>query len=436
MPIKLFLFIKRKCVIILNIGELKNMGKRFLNTKTKEVYLEENMGNKCNEILNKYLPYQKVLIVTSEQFKKENLNYYNEFLKSLKTANLEYVFESKISINKHSTANLLKKVDEDIACIIAVGNGALIELIKIVAYIKEIPYIIVPVKQFEPQFFTTVAKMKVDGIMKFYRVNSPLAVLVEKELLLKQKRADIIYTFSRIMSVSMQLLDEFLIGICKQQTLPSKHYSALKNILYDTLSLKNELYNYSESAIVTLINNGLKMGLILQSYNLYNIDAARLSTTASFKLDSNHKIPFFYYQMIESLFLVELYESFILNLKLNNFFTANVKERLKISGSLFSEKLVKTNIIKNMENCELLKLNCYQLKEYETEILKEIRGTKELLKEAYTMLKRMNLAFSYYVEKALDIDTVKKSICLAPDLSCTDNFLKIMFQFGVLDYQF
>ena len=89
-----------------------------------------------------------------------------------------------------------------------------------------------------------------------------------------------------------------------------------------------------------------------------------------------------------------------------------------------------------MQKCELLKLNCYKLKEYESEILKEIRDTKELLQEAYTMLKRMNMAFSYYVEKTLDIDTLKKSICLAPDLSSTDNFLKVIFQFVVLDYPF
>ena len=310
------------------------MGKRFLNTKTKEVFLENNVGNKCNEVLQKYIPYQKILIVTTEQFKKENKNYYSNFLDSLKTANIEYTFEGKVGINKRSTANLLKEIQEDIACIVAIGNGALIELVKIVSYIKEIPYILVSTKQFEPQYFTTLARMKVDGIMKFYHVNSPLAVLIEKELMLKQKRIDIIYTFSRMMGVSMQLLDEFLVGVCKQQTLLTKHYNALKNILYDTILLKNELYNYSESAILTLINNGLKMGLILQSFNLYNIDAARLCTTASFKLDKNHKIPFFYYQMVESLFLVELYESFILNLRLNIFFTANIKEHLKKSGSL------------------------------------------------------------------------------------------------------
>jgi len=411
------------------------MGKRFLNTKTKEVFLEDNIGEKCNQILQKYIPYQKILIVTTEKFKKQNINYYNDFLKSIKTANVEYVFEGKISINKHSASSLLKKVQEDIACIVVIGSGAIIELIKIVGYIKEIPYILVPTKQFEPQYLTSLAKMKVEGVFKFYYVNPPLAVLLEKGLLLKQKRVDIIYTFSRMMSVSMQLLDEFLVGVCKQKTLLSKHYGALKNILYDTLSLKNELYNYSEYAILILLNNALKMGLILQSFNLYNTDAARLCTTASFKLNNEHNIPFFYYQMVESLFLVELYESFILNLKLNNFFAVNIKERLKISGNLFSEKLVKNNLIKNMQNCEFLKLNCYQLKEYEKEILKEIRSTKELLKEAYTMLKRMNLAFSYYVEKTIDIDTIKKSICLAPDLSCGDNFLKIIFQFGVLDYQ-
>jgi len=48
----------------------------------------------------------------------------------------------------------------------------------------------------------------------------------------------------------------------------------------------------------------------------------------------------------------------------------------------------------------------------------------------------MNLPLSYYAEKTTNTDDIKKAICLAPDLSASDNFLKVMCQFGVLDYGF
>jgi hypothetical protein len=76
------------------------------------------------------------------------------------------------------------------------------------------------------------------------------------------------------------------------------------------------------------------------------------------------------------------------------------------------------------------------MKEYEDEIIKELNEVRQILKSAYTVLKRMNLPLSYYVEKTLNIDDIKLSICLAPDLTKTDNFLKIMCRFGVLDYAF
>lgn len=411
------------------------MGERFLNNKTKEVFLGENAVEKINEVCSAYLPYQKVLVITNATFKVENEVYYEGLLRGLKMPNVEYVFTKKVNVNKASTTQLLKAVTEEVACILVIGNNELIDLVKIVAYIKNIPYIILPSVKMEPQYLCKIANITVDGLVKFYKVNAPLAVVVEQALLLKQKKLIILDMFCSITTLATFLLDEFLVGASKVNTMFSKHYEALKTVICDTLKLNETLYNYKPSAIITLIQNAFKAGLILQNLNCMNIDSATL-TAHTLKKVNDPKLKLSYYKMINSLFLVNVYESFILNLKANNYLCVNIKNRIKIGEATFQTTSIKKTVIESLKKQENLTLCAYHIKEFEEEMLEEIKNTKQILLKAYTVFKRMNLSLSYYIEKTLNTENYKKAICLAPDLSTTNNFLKVICQFGVLDYNF
>ena len=412
------------------------MGKRFLNTKTKEIFLGENATEKISEVLNKFLPYQKVLIVTGTNFTKKQKNYYKKVLKKLKNPHFEYIFSKKVDVNKKEAINLLKKADEDIAAILVIGSTKLINLVKVISYIKEIPYVILPTQKIEPQYLCKSAEVEVNGVTKFYKVNAPLAIVAEKDLLLKAKRSFVLDTFCEIINVTTLMLDEFLMGVCCCQTIAPPHFSTLKNIIKSTLNLNEKLYNYTPDAIIALMNNSLKIGVVLQSLNSKNIDSSTLCSLALLKLDKESKMHAPHYKIISSLFLLNIYESFIVNLKANNYLLTNIKERLKVASQIFDETVIKSNLINNVKTAENLKMCVYQIKEYETEMLEEILVAKKVMLKAYTIFKRMNLRLSFYVEKSLKPHDIKKAVCLAPDLSTSDNFLKVICRFGVLDYNF
>ena len=85
MQTKLFKLKASSRAILFTSGVIRNMGRRFLNVKTKEIFLGDNAGKKINEVLEKYLPYQKVLIVTTSKLKKNEEKCYENLLKSIKT---------------------------------------------------------------------------------------------------------------------------------------------------------------------------------------------------------------------------------------------------------------------------------------------------------------------------------------------------------------
>jgi glycerol dehydrogenase-like iron-containing ADH family enzyme len=423
-------------LLFLHSGVKNNMGKRFLNTKTKEIFLGENAPEKISELLNKFLPYQKVIIITEANFTKKYENYYKNALKQLKNPHFEYIFTKKIDVNKKEAINLLKEVSEDVAVILVIGSTKLINLVKVISYIKEIPYIILPTQKIEPNYLCKSAEVEVNGVTKFYKVNAPLAIVAEKDLLLKAKRGFVLDTFCEIINATTLMLDEFLCGVCCSKTLSPPHFNALKKIIKNTLNLGEKLYNYTPEAIIALMNNSLKIGLVLQSFNSKNIDSSTLCSMALLKLDKQSKMHASHYKIISSLFLYNIYESFIINLKSNNYLLANIKERLKVAGQFFDETVIKTNLINNVKTAENFKMNVYQIKEYEKEMLQEILLAKKVVLKAYTIFKRMNLRLSFYIEKSLKPYDIKKAVCLAPDLSTSDNFLKVICRFGVLDYNF
>ena len=424
-------------VCFLHLGVKKNMGKRFLNAKTKEVFLGDNAAEKISEVLNKYLPYQKVLIVTGASFTKKQQKNYENVLKQLKNPHFVYIFSKKVDVNKKEAINLLKQVSEDVAGILVIGSTKLINLVKVISFIKEIPYLIFPTKKIEPQYLCKSAAVEVDGVTKFYKVNAPLALVAEKELFLKTKKSFVLDTFCEIVGTTSLMLDEFLVGACSSLTIVPTHFNALKKIIKNTLNLNEKLYNYDRDAIINLMNNALSMGLVLQSLNSKNIDSATLSSIALSKLDLGGKMHTSHYKIISSLFLFNIYESFIANLKANNYLLVNIKERLKVANEVFvNNTSLKANLINNLNTSESLKMCIYQIKEYEGDMIKEIESAKKIMLKAYTIFKRMNLHLSFYIEKNLKPTDIKKAVCLAPDLSTSDNFLKVICRFGVLDYNF
>ncbi|MDD4211207.1 MAG: iron-containing alcohol dehydrogenase [Clostridia bacterium] len=413
------------------------MGRRFLNVKTKEIFLGDNAGKKINEVLEKYLPYQKVLIVTTSKLKKNEEKCYENLLKSIKNPNFEYIFSKKIDVNKNEAINLLKNVSEDVACILAIGSTKLINLVKVISFIKSIPYIIYPTVKIEPQYLCRTSEVEVDGVTKFYKVNPPLAIIAEKSLLLKTKKTFILDTFCQIVGLTSFLLDEFLIGACQAKTIFLHHFEAIKNLIINTINLDEKLYNYKPEAIIKLMNNALKAGIILQSLNCKNIDSATLNSLALSQINNDSKIHPAYYKVISSLFLFNIYESFIVNLKENNYLLVDIKNRLKVSAQVFyGSSSLKVNLINNIKQDENLKMCVYHIKEFEDEMLSEIAEAKKIMLKAYTIFKRMNLKLSFYIEKSLNSKNIKKAICLSPDISTSDNFLKILCRFGVLDYNF
>jgi|GEM_PF-3959787 hypothetical protein len=412
------------------------MGKRFLNNKTKEVFLGDNSQDKINDILQNYLPYQKVLIVTSASFIKENNTYYNNLLHSIKSTNTEYIYNEEVQVNKQQISMLLKNTSEDVACIIVLGNYNLINLVKVVSYIKSIAYIVTPTTSFDPYYLCNFAKVEVEDVVKFYKTNPPLAVILEKQLVLNMKKTQVLDCFCGLVTVANLILDEYLVNVCNAKTLFSSHFSAIKSLMNNTLKLDNLLYNYKNSAVLSLVNNSLKVGLILQDLNSKNIDSATLSAEAIKTINQNKTMPLSYYKVINSLFLTNLYKSFIKNLKASNYSFINIKNRINTANKYYYSKSLKTNLLQNINSINNLKLSVYNIKEYQCEMLEEINNINNIMLKAYTIFKRMNLQLSFYIENSLNTNNIKKAICLAPDLSTSNNFLKIMSGFGVLDYNF
>ena len=96
----------------------------------------------------------------------------------------------------------------------------------------------------------------------------------------------------------------FLIGACQAKTIFLHHFEAIKNLIINTINLDEKLYNYKPEAIIKLMNNALKAGIILQSLNCKNIDSATLNSLALSQINNDSKIHPAYYKVISSLFFV------------------------------------------------------------------------------------------------------------------------------------
>jgi|LGVF01.2.fsa_nt_gb hypothetical protein len=410
------------------------MAERFLNKKTKKVFLGSNTIFKLKHILDEIIPYQKVMFVVKKRFLKENKNYFDNLLKACNRACCEYIFEED-ECNKNSITKLLEEINEDVACVVALGDNSLISSVKVVSFISKIPYVIMPTVSVYPDFLLNIAKVNNSGINKVYKVNFPLAVLVDKDVILKQNNTGHINSYCQIVSLCFGVLDSKLTRICHSNTAQSEHYKKLNLLVEKTINLNENLYNYNTKALLELNKNAINIGIILTKFG-YNLLSSDYQMAKAFRLTGDSKLGICYYKVISGMFLLNVFESFINNIKNNNYMSVNLNKRLQILSGVMSVKQINNNLLDTLEEALKKSFNAYHIKEYKVEMLEEIKTTKTTLEKAYKVLKRMNLGLSFYAINNLDTEVVKKAICLAPDLCNSNNFLKIIRNFGVLDYNF
>lgn len=408
------------------------MAKRFLNTKTLEIVFEENSGLKLIQILKKYMPYQTILVVKDKNISKINNRYYTTLVSQFRQPIIECSL-SKKQEKKEQIKQILTLIGDEVAGILVFGDNFLFDAVKMASSIKKICYIIMPTSVENFDCLLKTVSYATDKLDKFYKVVPPLALIVENDFILKGDKQSLLSSFASIASCQFFILDYYLTNVMQSKTLKSKDILKLEKLVLNTVSLDENLYNFKKKGKIQLIKNVIKCGLILQKFNQSFVDASTICAQTS-KIIKNEKLKTPYLKLINSLFLANVYQSFVKDVTANNYNAVNISGTLKLFEKLKIEQAynLKIEAFSSYNN----KILYYKVEEFRSEILTQITQTNIVLEKAFKVFKRMSIELSYYLENVLDIESIKNCIYMAPHLTDNNNFLKLIKNFGVLNNNF
>lgn len=393
------------------------MANKFLNKKILKTCLCKDLNIKLEEVLKTYVNHQKTVVVTSKNFYRKNLNYYNDLLKSFNGEVVE-VFLSN-NDTRYNIKKILRNIDIATASVVAICEDKFFNSIKIASFIKKIPYILCPTKVTSLNFMLSRAYVNNNGYKKPYLVNPPLAVLIDNGVVTKNKQS-LISSFADLVSYQFYLLDNYLNNLLNGKTLQNSSLLKLQQIINQTLILEEKLYNFENLAVNALIKNIVKAGLIVEAQNLF-IDATSLFASAV-KALPNTPLKTTHYKLISSLFLINIYSSFISNIKPANYKGAYL-EGVNPNQALSYN----SNGIEN-------KLLYYKINEYKKEITSIINSTKINLNKGFTIFKRMSLPLSFVIEQLIEPKQIKKAIALSPYVHANTSLINYINNFGILNF--
>ena len=229
------------------------MAERFLESKTKEVFVGKNAYTKVGTILQKTLPNQTVFLVTDKRFLNSNLEYYNTLLKTIKQPIKEHSL-SKNTTQKIQIKNLIKQISEEVGALVFIGHSAFFDAVKIACSIKSISLILMPTQPLNFSYLLSRAESEIQQKFNICNTVAPMAVFVDTFFLNRLKKSYIISLFSSIACLQFFILDCTLTNFVRGKTIKNQKLEKLQNLVNKTLEFNEDLYNFDKKIIIDFLD--------------------------------------------------------------------------------------------------------------------------------------------------------------------------------------
>ncbi len=413
------------------------MAERFLIENTKKVVFKKEGIKALSDILKSYAAGEKVLVISSNVYLKENLI---ELENQFKISNNEFEYLMQENLNSINNLSLIKKISkqigEDVGLIVAVGGDEIVNLVKAVSYIKNINFVLVCNEAAMVNYFENKVEMLVDFKPVVFKCRVPLALIVDKNNLKKMPRKKIAALFSEITSKESFVLENYLINITKKNVLNKKALKNISALIEGAMNIADGLEDdLNKNSVNALTRSAINMGLELQKNNLiYNSSDSSVCKALCYLQEDYSSI--LSYKIVASVFLMDLFEKFIKNLNFYNYacFSRKIREeKIKQIAGVQERAVVSSEVSYDHSK---RKLFVYAVEEFREDLLAKIENSKERILKCFKIFKRLDIEGFYLLDKKIDAKNIKDAICVSPDMYNFNNFLSILKDFGVLDYNF
>ena len=384
------------------------MAQRIVNTEIQFAYASDNIEVELKLELEKYFLYQNILILDS------HYEFGGVIDKLQHSAKCNFVVERKID----KTINF-----DDYACIICVNSNYLNE-IKQVCSSKNIPYIIALTKVCDGLGFKKFAFTK---DFKTVKTNAPLGVVFATDLIFN-KTDFICKVILEISSLSFLNLQN---KVC--------------NMFYD-----NKLKFYSYDKLFTDIKNCSKNNIdksydVKEFSKIYLNYAIQISKFPTNVLDNLIQI----LKYIEELdknnilklndFLTEIKYAFILMITSieNNFFlyyTDKLKNTVDYEKHIVNSCMLKVKpklCYLSIPNNKLV----YILNDFRDKLINDVNEEIEIQTNIKNLIADIDVNYLYKTFERLKDFDLKKYLSLEQDFFDSQNFLSILYQCGLLNFE-
>ena len=379
------------------------MANRVVNLGIEFAYASEHIEQELKRELEKYFTYQNVVVIDN------SYNFCSVYDKLEKTV--------KCQLSKYKSIDNIETF-ENIDCIIAVDFFE-IDKIKIVCKEKTIPYIIVLTQVADVSVFK---KYAFDNTFKKMDCNFPLGIVFDLGNTYNKKEL-ISQIVLEVSSISFDISQKKIENLFFGKQIDYDYLSGQKNILEQ---LQQVLENRCE-------NIDLFLKKIADLYLSYVIVCAKDdfcvldNLMVLYKLQNKKMI-------IESKYL---FRQIITSLEKNSFeyYTKNFKDT--INYKLHEKYLSQINISfdTNFFTLPESKVN-FLLLEFKEKLLENVNINISFDKFIKSILADIDVDYLYQMLFRFKHSSLSNYICIEPDIFKTPNFLNILYQLGLLNFQF
>ena len=380
------------------------MADRVVNNGIKFAYVSKNPVQEIKKELEKYFLYQNILII----------DHFFEFGRTMEK------LRTNIKCNFIVVRDILEcKNLDNIACIVLVNNYDA-ENIKFIAYKSQIPYMFVLTTLCESSIFKNSTYHK---NFEITQCNFPLGIVFCEDYIYNSKNFQC-SSVIEISSISFNILQKKLGNLFFSEKIEYENFTTEKKLLIELQKLFEDRTFGDEILTNKLARQYLSYVILTSKDNLNILD----NLVYLYKNRSNvHNLIEIKYAYL--LILTSLEKNYF------TYYTRSFKDTIDIERHIKYLKSFNIDAKFSIKNINENKVN-FLLDEFREKIVDYVQTEIGVQKFIKNVVAELDIDFLFNLFSKLQNLSLTNYISLEPNLFKYPNFLSIMFESGLLNYEF